>query len=951
MPDDALIDDFLTSRLKQVGQQISTQPATNAAADVAAGIPKTSSALESLSPEIGRIRPPSAKLSSEEERSSFIAQNRQGEVPLDVDTGAGIWNRLKSSFMEDEEQKVKFWQGISPYVRPALKNGKPTGGLIMRVMDEQTQQPKDVLVDEQNVTAKDWAEFATSVLPETIGFVLGTRSGKKIPAAGRVGGPMGGLRDLLAGTIGAETIGGLADIPAGREGIAEKRLEEGIYSLPVGAALGLFGKLLSKATTPFGLSALPEVQQQGREAQRYMAQKFGETFEYSAGQKTGNLTLQRFEAQTARYPGASSGVRNIELQQESAASRIINRMIGLPADATAAERAAMLSGEEVGEAGIGAIRRANQPLQARAELERRKLVERSQQRIEQDISNATTPTRQVYNDKVGLLVRNRANQLFQEFKTKSDDLYEQAKRLPGGRDRILDTPSLSKEATDYIKNKLPSVSGEPLKPFLPPDVLGRLQALAESKGAKWSLEDLVSMRSDVNNAIKAGEAVPGVQTHHLNEVHKMLTKAIDEGTSSLGTPALKNAWKAANDFYAQNVGKFQTKLASAMRKEPTDPGYVGPAGLVKRIVSGEDNILEAKQFLGAGSKEYAALRRGIADDVFQNALYPGSETLNAQAFVKSLSDLRTNNRRAFDETFGSYGDKVIQQAKEMLLGTTPTAKIDAEAALMGIRNPSSVPRLRDMIQAEKAKDVAYQNEIRKAVGSNTLPGDLKPSEFVQRFLSSSSPKEAKAAMDLMDDATRWKVRAKMVENILAEAARSPTSKDAVIFRLDPQRIVAADKLTKIIGDPERQRMLESVLGAEKMEDLKQFAKLVKPIEAQAAEFRGAGGIQAGMAIGEFERGGVIPFMWKAGVNKVISFMLTVPGPKYVGNTMLQERGRDVVLTTVLSSTPFTQSLIEELGQRGAEQAGEKLGQMFGTAPMQGNVASERPDIDQFLQRK
>ncbi len=955
MPDEATIRAWLTSTgaLETAGQRVAQQPWITAQAEAAAGIPPTGAPpLEALSPEAQAFRPPPVRITPIEERASFVAQNKQGDVPLDIETGASMWNRLKSSFMEDEEQKVKFWQGVSPYVRPAKQNGKLTGGLIIRILDEETQAPKDVLVDEKNVTSKDWAEFATSIAPETAGFILGTRMGKKIPVAGRAGGPLGGLRDLLAGTIGAETVGGLSDLPAGREDIAEKRAKEGALSLPLGIALGVIGKGISKLATPFGLSSLPDIQQQGRSAQQYMAGRFGEQFKYSAGQKTGSPILQRFEAQTERMPGASPGFRDLKEEQQAIGSRIINRMVGLPADATEAERAAMLSAEEVGEKGIASIRAANQPLEIRAELARRKLIERSQQRIEQDIASATTPTRQVYNDKVGLLVRNRANQLFSEFKAQSDDLYEQAKKLPGGRDRILSTPSLSGEASDYIKNKLPSAGGEPMKAFLPPDVLGRLQSLAEAKGVKWSLEDLVAMRSDVNNAIKAGEAVPGVQTHHLNEVHKMLTRAIDEGTSSLPTQQLKNAWQSANDYYAKNVGKFQTKLASTMRKEPTDPGYVGPAGLVKRIVSGGDNILEAKEFLGAGSKEYAALRRGIADDLFGNALYPGSDTLNAQSFIKTLSDFRTNNRRAFDETFGSYGDKIIQQGKEMLLGTTPLAKIDAEAALMGIRNPASVPRLRDMIQAEKAKDVAYQNSIRKAIGSNTLPGDLKPSEFVQRFLTSSSHKEAKAAMDLMDEPTRWRVQAKMVENILADAARNPTPKDKVIFRLDPQRMISSDKLTKILGDPEKQRVYEAVLSPQSLEDLKQFAKLAKPLETQAKEYGGAGQLAYSTAIGQFERGGIIPFVEKAVVNRAISWLLTVPGPRWAGNTALQERGRDMVLSGVMSSGPFIQQLVEDFGEAGAEEMADKIGQMFrvpeGQSPRSKQQSPEA--VRQFLQK-
>lgn len=954
MPDEAAIRAFLSSSnaLDATAQRVAAQPALTQQAEAAAGIPRTSIALQGLSPEIGRLTPPSSIPRAEEERSAFIAQNREGDVPLDIDTGASFWNRIKSQFFEDPEQKVKFWQGVSPYVRAAVKNGKPTGGLIMRVMDDQTKQPKDVLIDEQNITAKDWAEFATGALPETVGFIAGIRGGKRLPFVGGTQGVVGGLRDLIAGTIGAETAGGLQDIFTGREDILSKRVEEGAYSLPVGAALGLVGKLVGKVVTPFGYKELPAIQAQGREAKQYFEETMGEKFKYSAGQSTGRPILQRVEAQIERMPGGGGGFGKLGAEQEAIGERIMNRLIGLPADATAAERAAMLSREDVGEAGIAAIRGANQPLEVRAELARRKLVERSQQRIEQDIASATTPQRQLQREKLGALVRNAATQKYDAFDAEAQRLFDYARSLPGGTDRVLVAPNLAKEAADYIAKKLPApAGGKPLTEFLPPDVINRLETLSKKGGEQFSLQDFVAMRTDVSNAIKTAEATPGVQAHHLGKIRDMLTRAIDESTSAMPTPELKNAWKAANDYYAKNIGQFQTKLGAAMRKTPTDPGYVGPTDLVRRIVSGTDNLLEAKQFLGAGSKEYAALKRGIADDLFQDALYPGSETLNAQAFIKKLSDFRKDNLTAFNETFGSYGNKVIQQAKEMLLGTTPTAKIDAEAALMGIRNPSAVPRLRDMIEAEKAKDVAYQNTIRKAVGSNAMPGDLKASEFVQRFLSSASPKEAKAAMDLLDEGTRRKVQAKMAESILAEAARTPTTTDAVRFRLDPSRIIASDKLIKILGDSERQRVFESVLQPEQLENLKQFAKLIRPVESKQAGYRSAGGIQAGMAIGEFERGGILPFAEKTLVNATLGWILTAPARGYLGNVALQRRGQDAVLSTFLTSTPFIQSLVEDYGKKGAEEAADKIGKMFGVQSQpqqQQQGADDSQSIRQFL---
>lgn len=912
----------------------------------------------------------------------FTSENKQGEIPLDIESGAPTWQRIKGSFAHSPELTIKFWQDLygTQNVRPAMYHNRPTGGLILRTVDEKTNKPKDVLVDEENFSLKDLGEMAGAV-PELIGGIAATILAKR----GRPGaGLYGAARNIVAGGAGAETAGFLKDLAMGEE--AQKAYDERLKAfgsdLRWGPIFDIAARGLGRVITPFSREPEP-IYEQGKQASEFFKGKYGVEMPYSTAEKTGIPIIGRTEVEMKRLPGGGAAYADLRSEQQANAERIMNRVQGLSTDADAAERAAIPSEEEIGRQAIQQIRTSNQSVEDAVRTARNEALDKSQGLISRALNQQTSSGRQMFPDLVGKSLHNRAQYERNQFQSEANRLYDAAKSLPGGQDRILVTPSLPNKAAQYLKS-LPSkekiietvgydqygspvaktaTGTVPMGEFIPPNVIGKLNELASVGKTKWSLQDLIAMRNEVSNDIAQGESIPGVQTHHLKNIRNMLTESIDESTSAIPDKALRNAWMQANGYYAKNVEKFQTKLASRLLKNPNDPGYVGPNKLAEQVLSGADDIMEAKNFLGAASREYGQLRQHLADFVYQNSLKANGR-LDAKQFISDLKSLRKNNFRAFDEVFGKYGNSLLDQASQMDIGAptrygaSAARELESEFIDAGVRSPNSQPHLRKLIAAQKAQDEIYQNQVRQWIGSENVPGTVKPGDFVQKFLRApgkggASPEEARKAMDLLSPDMQTKVQNKMIENILDQAGRAPTEVDKVALRLDPDRVINSESLLKILGNHENQRLFETVLTKDRYEDLIQMARMMRPIEQKQAAYAGAAGLAAGAAVSGFLTGKVSNFARKSTIHKLIAtFLTSAPARAYLeqtaeplsatlnvggrnlGSMPLSLTGdrRNTFIAAVVGSESFWKNLVEDYGEAGAKKALREITTEFNISP-------------------
>lgn len=885
-------------------------------------------------------------------QSQFVRENQQGNIPFDIKSGAPWTERFAASFRRDPEEVVKYWQGKYGPENVRLTSG---GDLIIRSFKDKNQ-PKDILVDESNFTIKDLNDLAGS-MPEVAGTIASIWAAKKIPGIGPAKGLPGFGRDVAAGAAGTFAGGTIAETlaRAGSELESERKNIMDVASnrakyIPFDAGADVAGaigtKVLGKVVSPFYKKN--QLTEDALEAQKWFKENLGLDYPLTAGQRTGSPFLQRLEAGQELKPGASGVYKEIRAQQNQALNEAMNVAQGLPQKSTAeqAERTVPTIDTLLRRV-RHAVQKDLEPLEQGVEKAREKLVTEANRDILNEISAATIPQRQVDRIAVGDAIRGAVEARRKDFLDENARLYGATRQLPGGTDRILATPNLAKRAQEYLDKEIAGAEitstiptglvdefGKPLtrevtesvpaKNFIPSDVLGRLQELAKLGSGRFSLEDLKSMRNDVSNAIAVGESIPGVKTHHLKEIYGMLTEGMDDAVNSIPDPRLKAAWQKANKHYKDNVNKYHTRLISTILKPADAPGSIGSKEIIDRLVRGEDKLLEIRDFLGAKSPEYGMLKRNIADSMFEDAFDIGKNTINAKDFLVKMQNFRKDNRQAFIEVFGPRAANIFSIAQSAAVGQAD--KLDAAMIEQGIRNPSQFPNLLTLVKAERARDKAYKNDILKAIGSKSFPGEnFNASDFVTRFIRSSSAAEIKPALDaIKDEGLLWQVRAKTVEDLLQEVSRHPTATDRVKIRMDPRRTINTGKLQEIFNNRERREVLETVLGKEKMELLERMGRLVKPGEAQHQTFKTASSLAVGGQIAELEKGGIIPFIGGAARGTLEALFLTWPGTRhFAGNTVATPARQHWLIKQLLRSEPFLASATDEFG---LEKAMSLIGQ-------------------------
>lgn len=881
----------------------------------------------------------------------FVERNKQGNVPLDIESGAPLMQRMAASFQTEPDAILKYWQ--NQYGADNVRSAKD-GSLIVRMPDEASGGMKDVLVDERNLSTKDMSDLA-GMFPEIVGAVLAIRGGRSIPGIGKAEGFWGRMRDIASAAFGQEGGGAIKDLVArplvGVPVQPGEVLKRRAMNLPIDAAFDAAGaavaKAASKAITPFG-SEVPEVIKQGKEAQAFWkAQPDQIDIPLSAGQESGNVFILRSESQVPKMPGAARPFADLRDQQIEGINKAANVTVGLPANATPADLAAVPGMEELTDRLKNAVQTKLEPLQERITTARRDLVQNANLDILRAIEQGTGRRhREVYDTVAGDSIRSRYIADLEDFHRVRKQKYGAMENLPGGKDRILQPGNFSKEAQSYLDQEIPVAvvqkqvatplvgpNGQPLTKtvtvrqimdkFIPEDVIGRLTQLAEYGKGPWSLSDLITMRNDVDNAIAAGQAIPGVKTHHLDRIRDMFTRAMNEAVDKLPQPGLKDAWKEAESWYKANRKRFDTASATSILRKPGEPGFIGNDQLFERLSKGIDRVDEVRRFLGPNSTEIQILRRRIADKLYENSLASGQPTkLNAKDFLESLSNMQRNQRELFEDVFGTQGNRLIQQAQLATVGQSD--KLDRALLEQGISNPRAFPDLWQLIKAERNLDRQFNNKIVRMIGSKSVPAEgLEPNELVSWMFRSAKPRQAKEVMDIIADnpGLQWQVRARAMVDLFEEASRKPTPQDKMQMRLYQKRIPSAAKLTEILNDPKRGDVYRSVFTPDQVEKLDNLIKVMRPMEMQEAAFSQAGGIGAGMVINNIWGGQLGNYIDKAMHYYIGATLLTTPVLRhYVSNNLMTPANTAKLIDAAIYSTPMAQMVIKDFG----EETGKRM---------------------------
>lgn len=915
----------------------------------------------------------------------FLAETERltGGVPLDTSQGVTGWERFQLSFRREKENQIRFLQ--KKYGEESVKLDA-RGDPIVKVLDEDTGKEKFIPIDENKMSLKDFIDVAGAV-PELVAGFAAMKGGRKTPKIGTSTGIGGAIRDLLFSAAGAEAVGAGKDVTmnlldakdADFANVLKERTLMAGTDVVMGAGMNLFGKALGTVVTPFG-SKPGAIQFDAEKAREFFRTVYGIDIPTTAGDVTGSSFLIRAEAMLKKLPGGSTEFAKIQKAQEEAFRRIQNVALGLAPDADEAARAAIASERTIGGEVIAALERKGAPVVAGAETTKLAAVEATNKALLSEVDKLTPGMPQLYKSKVGEAIRNKITAVRDAFEGEASAKYEAAKSLPGGRDRILQPPSLASDAK-AILGKLPAKDvvkevkdfdayGSPisrtttgreiLKEFVPDRVVGKLQELSGlQKGQKFSLEDLIQMRNEVTNDIKAGEAIPGVQTHYLGRVRDTLTKAIDESTSALPDGALKKAWLDANKFYADNVGKFHRQGISGILKNPDVPGFVGDSEIVGRLTSGtekaNDLFRDMRDFLGDKSPEFGMLKRSIADELLAKSSVVGDKMIDGKAFLTNLQKMFTNNREIAESVFGKDAGELAGFAK-MLEASQVSGMIDKGAITEMLKNkPQMIGLINTFDKALKAQDelsVLYRNKILNAISTKKLDEvGIEPEEFVTRFFSNpnTSQREVEQVLGQLHDRPDIVngIRQKVVQKLFYDAARSPAATDPIRLGTDAMRLPSSESLMKALQDEVSQSKLQTILGQDTYKTMIQFAKAMRPTEVGDKAFAAAGGLSAGAQIGQMFRGGDLAYMANFLKYKVASLIITSPGLKqWAGNRMLSEADKHAMVNAMVASTPFIRELMTDMGEDEAKLAMEQIKGSIDASIQQGNAAdTEKAKIE------
>lgn len=867
-------------------------------------------------------------------RANFLEQNTEGAIPLDTEQGLSGWERLMYEIRGSKESEIEALQ--NKYGKDAVRLS--TDGIpIVRVIDSATKKPKDILVDEKSMSARDLYAVAGAI-PEIAGAVAGYYFGRKLPGLGKRGGLTGFVRDVTAETVGAGAAGVAEDVaietidPSGKvnpERIAEDRAKQAAVDAAMGTAgIGAM-KFFQWLKNPFGRPK--QLQFDALSAKEYLKGKYGVDVPLTTGEASGNAYLATQESFLVRQPTGKQ-VKEIKELQSKRILGLQQKMVGATTDE-----------ETLGREAIQAIQSTTEPIKQAERTAKKEAGNTIGAAIQLESATATSLTGSPPMDELGKLVRGKVTALRDTAKGESDRLYGVVKSLPGGTGKVLEADALADDAAEMLK-RLPSTEKtietptgvvdkygkeilrtergeEILKEFVPPNILARLKNLAGLKGkdAVFSLSDLQQMRREVYDDIARSEGVPGLGTHYLADIGEMLTGAIERETAKVGGGPLRTALQEANKHYKEKVIPFNRAGITELFRRSDESGFVFDFDVINRVMTNPGKFQVLKETLGDTSAEFGQVKRAIADDILRRSSLDG-QTLNAKALFDNLRQFNNNYGPIAKDVFGNRLNTITRLAEELRVAQVDRIGYDE---LQTILNAGSRFNIRDklmkILDAQKAKDAAFKNKIIKAAAGDDLgESTLQPSEFVTRFLDSANDAEVKQVLGALSSnpALLDQIRAKTVESLFAKASRPvrPEHVGQVLGGASAERAGSVE-LTKLLSDPK----IKTILGPTLAKDVEDLAKLVAAPDWVESEFGKAGMFSIGNAAGTLIRKGPLKYTGAVYKDWVVSKIITSPLLRYWASRI--PANDPAAWQVVFTSPPFMQMVIDEFGEgTGADRA-------------------------------
>lgn len=865
-------------------------------------------------------------------RDADLEAVRRPGVPLNTQLGAPAGTRFSLAFTSNTPDAIKTLQAKYGPENIAIS---PAGKLVIRnLLNEETGTVQDMIVDEEQMSAKDMMDLVGAI-PEVLGAIAGMRTGRAIPGVGQAAGKIGFARDVLAGSIGGQVGGELA-----QRALAETQstLSESLASRAKGAAVdAAFSAITGGAAAllPKGVARLSGplsgnqtfVQTEAVEAIERIKDKTGIGVQLTIGEETGSPLAMGGEALLEKVPGSKGAIRRQKAAQEQQLRDIQKFMLGqgpLPSESSV---------------GLDAVKRLKEVAEQTETLTteaKQKAASLASAEILSAFDTLSVPSRQMYKRPVGQAIRTKAQAELDSFKETSRALYDDVYATPGANDPIIPTAPLKKVAQE-IKADLPkrtqiveevsqfvdaqkrpivrtTTGKEVLREFVPKELKKFVDELASGLDPKMPLNEVVQMRQIVNDAIDQSDVLPGIGTRFLKKVSHALTSAIDEGVKSAPDPALAKKLSNANEYYKTNRPRFERRGIVEIFRDPEAPGYVGDAEIVRRISAGEvsaDRYFDFRDFLGKDSNEFKMLKRAVLDDIYDRSKITGQgDVVDAKSFIDSVRGL---DRQVSDDLFGSKMGSVVRNAEALgaLQGKIEVADLEK---LLSSGTPS-MNAIKEAVNRQKNLDLMYRNDVIKKFAKGEIESEqIKPEEFVSRYLTTAqNADEIKGVMALMQDNPDLteSIRRKTLEKFFADAARKPDPIDITKqVAGDPTRAVSGPSMMKALGDANNQEKLTAVLGTDTMNLLKDLVRVESALGEKEAVAKTVGGLVGGGILSRLMK---LDFKDAMAIAKYKLAAYTLANPTLRGYLTRQVAEPDTadLARAIIASTPFIQATADE----------------------------------------
>lgn len=866
-------------------------------------------------------------------QETYEELNQQPGISLDTQTGASAGLRGKLAMLGGETAQLKY---LADKFGPENVRVDTEGTPIIRMPGEDGQ-PRDILVDERRMSAKDFMDLLPLV-PEVAGAIFGVGKVRNIGKLGSLMGLKGAMRDVAAGAIGGQLAGGASDataqamagqLPAVGE-IAQRRAANaglematgGLLSAGAAGARGLF----QKVTGPFSGQAGP-VQKAAIQAVEDIKGRTGIDLMLSPAERTGNELLSMGETFLSNVPGGKGKMSRALQQREETIRAFQGHIMGT---------APLPESQAIGKRTVELFDRA-------ADLKRQASTRAEQQAIKEldetilsEIDRLSVSDRQLIAPQVGKNIRAAITAKRDAFKDQSKQLYDLVAADPNGKKPIVPTVRL-RSAIRSIEQELVKDAGRPVsitsmtsmtprteiqRDVIP--ILNRGDILAKLGGLKrlpdnMTLEEVRNARRAINDMIEAGQSLPDVPTRHLVKLADALTESMSDAVRGLPSGELKDKLARANKYYRDNHGQFREKGISDLFRTP-DAGYVGDTEIVRRIVANGGNtdaLLQAKRLLGEKSPEYAQLKRMALEAVYDTTLLDlDGKFAAASSVVDRISRLdKAVREELLDEPAIQSMSAVQRLAKSMGKGEIDLGVF--KTALSGKRSLYSA--LEQARRAFTEQQKFFNNKVMKPFlkGEGDVTA-IAPEDFVHKWLGLASIDQTKEAMNLIareDPALMAGIRRKTIQDIFQSAARNPKGAD-VLRNLegDPTAMVSAQRVyDNVFKDASTRSKYETVLDKTTMQNLEDYLKFEIAREAKEETARNAGGLVGGKITSDMlslQAAGFYRFLKFRTAATILNSGLPL---RYIGSNYTAP---DVTILTpgIAASTPIIRGLVEEFGE-------------------------------------